>query len=289
MVPHLTEIRARIRAVARPPGPRGPTLVALVALAGLYGAACDAGRSDDASGAGSPADTAATAATAAEADAVPGTLSAAERAAICDTINNSFRCARAIEAAQLPTAERAVRRGDTLLLATVTGDTIRLADEGGDHPDLVRWSYQEHWRDRGWFVVHKQYYEGSGYVLIDDSTANRVAVPDRPIPAPGGRRFAVLSLDLVAGYSPNTVQMWRFPDERRRPPELENEFKPQRWGGIDGSWSDSLTLRFTQHGYCDALDAAVPDQPRAMCDRPAVLTRESGSWDLETGKAVRDG
>lgn len=197
-------------------------------------------------------------------------------AEICDTITNSFRCARAVERRRLPSASGAGRRGDTLFLALETGDTTRLVDFSGDHSDVIHYSYQDHWAEAGQFVVHKQYYEGSQHVLVDDSAGTRTALPDRPIPAPGGTRFAVLSLDLVAGYGPNVLQVWTLADGS---PRRVWETEPSQWGPTDGRWLDSTTLRFTQHGYCDQLGGTT----RAMCDRFATLRKAGGDWHLEIG------
>ena len=195
---------------------------------------------------------------------------------ICDTINNSFRCARAVESRQLPRSERAMRRGDTLFLALESGDTMRLEDEGSERraDQVVYYSYQDHWPDPGFFVVHRQYYEGSEFVLVQDSTGRRTGVPDRPLRSPNGHRFAVLSLDLVAGYGPNVLQIWEL-DEGQ--PERAWETEPSQWGPRSGRWADSTTLRFVQHGYCDELGGSG----RRMCDREAVLRRTGDEWHLE--------
>lgn len=197
--------------------------------------------------------------------------------AICDTINNSLRCARAVEAHRLPDAPRAERRGDTLLLALNAPDTVRLVDQGSERnaDEVVLYSYQDHWTRAGYFVIQKQYYEGSEFLLVNDSTGRRTALPDRPLRAPGAQRFAVLSLDLVAGYGPNVLQVWEMEDGR---PARVWETEPSQWGPRSGRWADSTTLRFVQHGYCDQLGGSG----RGMCDREAVLRRANYEWHLET-------
>ncbi len=199
---------------------------------------------------------------------------------VCDTLTNSFDCARAVEDLQLPDAEGVARRGDTLVLVLVAGDTLRLVDEAGDHSDVVYYSYQGRWREPGHYLVHRQYYEGADHLLVDDSTGEQTVVPDRPLRAPDGRRFAVLSLDLVAGYGPNTLQIWSFEDGRT--PVREWETEPDQWGPTDGVWRDASTLRFTQQGFCEALGG----RGRDMCERPALLRHRGGDWHLEAGSEV---
>jgi hypothetical protein len=214
--------------------------------------------------------------TAADTTAVDSTF-AAIRAAACDTIDNSFDCARAIEARRLPGADRVWRAGDTLVLRLRGGDTLRLVDRASGDPAVREYhSFQERWADRGMFLIQKQYYEGSEYLLVDDGTGSVTRLPNWPIRAPDGDRFAVLSLDLVAGYGPNTLQVWTFD---RGTPTREWETEPSQWGPREGHWASADTLRFTQHGYCDQLGG----EGRGMCDRPAALFNEGGTWHLSEG------
>ena len=202
--------------------------------------------------------------------------------AICDTINNSFRCARAVERRMLPGADRATRQGDTLFLALETADTVTLVDDSVEAGEVTYYSYQDHWRGdaggAGWFVVQKQYYEGSEYLVINDSTGERTTIPNRPLLAPDRERFAVLSLDLEAGYGPNVLQVWSLGGDG---PERVWQTEPDAWGPADGDWADATTLRFTQHGYCDRMGMSG----QGMCERPATLTRAGGDWNLDVEAA----
>lgn len=203
---------------------------------------------------------------AADDSALPG---GADALALCDTIDNSFRCARAIEAARLPTAPRAERRGDTLVLGLAAGDTARLVDRPGEGGGVAYFSYQDHWPE-GWFVVQEQHYEGSEFLLIDDGTGDRTSVPDRPLRAPGGERFAVLSFDLAAGYAPNTLQVWRL--EEAGPTRVWS-IEPETWGPTDGRWTGPETLMFTRR--CGPGQPGSPD-----CGGTDTLRRVDGAWSL---------
>ena len=206
---------------------------------------------------------------------------AALRAAVCDTIDSSLDCARAIEAHRLPDAAGVARSGDTLMLRLRTGDTVRLADRSsGEHPVRTYHSYQDHWAEPGLYVIRKQYYEGSEFLLVDDSTGTKTRLPAWPVRAPSGGRFAVFSLDLVAGYGPNTLQIWTIEDGT---PTLTWESEPSQWGPVAGSWASGDTLRFTQYGYCDQLGR----EGRDMCERRAVLHHEGGTWHLAVGDELR--
>ncbi|HSH46028.1 MAG TPA: hypothetical protein VK966_09240, partial [Longimicrobiales bacterium] len=188
---------------------------------------------------------------------------------LCDTIRNSFRCARAVEEAALPETPLAERRGDTLLLR-LDGDSVRLVDEPGEG-DAVHFSFQAHWPEHGYYLVQQQYYEGSAYLLVDDNTGDRTPVPARPLLAPGGDLFAVLSYDLEAGYNPNTLQVWRFTEEG---PGLEYETQPDTWGPTNGRWTGPGTLEFTR--------ACPPGaQEGTECGGRATVTSSGEDWILE--------
>lgn len=236
-------------------------------------------------GGGAAGDDSAATATA-SVDSMPATPTtpAPDPAVVCDTIDNSFRCARAIEAAQLPRTPRASRRGDTLLLALASwapgtagsaGDTVRLVDRPGEGGGVVYFSFQDHWVDRGWFVVQEQHYEGSEYLLIHHATGEWTRLPARPLLAPGGDRFAVLSFDLAAGYAPNTIQVWRL-DEGE--PTLEWQVDPDAWGPTDGRWVDEDTLIFSRR--------CGPDPSTGVeCDSRATLRRSQDSWVIAPAEA----
>lgn len=194
------------------------------------------------------------------------------RAAVCQDITNSFECARAIEARQLPDAD-AERRGDTLTLALARGDTLRLVDVRGDASEVIHYSYQMRWLDRGLVLLQVQYYEGSEYLLVDTPTGERTRLPHWPLLAPDRQSFAVLSFDLEAGYGPNTLQIWEL---RSGTPSLEWSVEPEEWGPADGRWENASTLRFVQRGYCGDPGGLG----REFCDRPARVTLDEGGWTL---------
>lgn len=197
----------------------------------------------------------------------------ADPSAVCNTIDNSFRCARAIEAVQLPRSDRVARRGDTLRLALEAGDTVRLVDRPAEGSDALLFSYQDHWADAGWFVVHEQHYEGSEFLLIGEAAGERVRVPARPLPAPDGERFAVLSFDLEAGYAPNTLQIWRLNEGEAT---LEWAIEPDTWGPVGGRWMGPETLMFTRR--CGPLSESAAD-----CGAVATLRRDATAWTFDPG------
>ncbi len=66
-------------------------------------------------------------------------------------------------------------------------------------------------------VVEIRYYEGRGFVLLDDRTAARNRVCGLPVVSPSGHRFACGDTDIAYG-SPG-IEIWRVTPER-----IEKEF-----------------------------------------------------------------
>lgn len=194
-------------------------------------------------------------------------------AAVCEDLTNSFECARAIEARQLPDSD-AERSGDTLTLALEGGDSVQLVDVRGDASDVVHYSYQMRWAELGLVLVQVQYWEGSEYLLVDRATGERTRLPHWPLLGPEGRRFAVLSFDLEAGYGPNTLQIW---DLGSGTPALEWSVEPEDWGPAEGRWENPTTLWVLRRGYCEA----GPGPGRDFCDRPARVVLDEAGWALE--------
>lgn len=189
---------------------------------------------------------------------------------LCDTIRNTLRCARAVEEAALQETDRVRRQGDTLLVR-LSDDTLRLIDRPGEGSDVIHFSFQAHWPDRGFYLIHQQYYEGSAHLLVNDATGQRTTIPDRPLRGPDGQRFAVLSFDLEAGYNPNTLQIWRFDGDA---PAMEWETNPDTWGPVDGRWLGPRSLEFTR---------ACPPGGRegTECGGRAVVSSTGEDWVLE--------
>jgi hypothetical protein len=88
-------------------------------------------------------------------------------------------------------------------------------------------------------------YEGSEFLLVDAKTTNQTHLIGRPVLAPDGTRLAAASLDLVAGYNANGVQIWELLEQG---PVLAWEVSGgMSWGASELRWMDDSTLDFTMH------------------------------------------
>ena len=129
---------------------------------------------------------------------------------LCATINNTERCAQAIEASYAGRSESRLfsRVGDTLEVLTPR-KTFRL--KNNENPDGdVSYHYLAYLARSGIHVVHMQYGEGDDFAVIGDrDNASRV-VSGFPITSPDDKKFFSYNVAGEAQYTPDALEVWRI-------------------------------------------------------------------------------
>ncbi|HKZ03297.1 MAG TPA: hypothetical protein VI750_06505 [Pyrinomonadaceae bacterium] len=164
---------------------------------------------------------------------------------LCAGIDNSYECAQAIERHQLQKSEYspAVKRaGSSLRLQLRSGRSVSLRDfqKRGDEASVVKYSFRDYLRDLGYFLIHRQFYEGDDYLMIQDTTGRRYELQNVPVVSPDKRRLVTASNGISGGYNANALQIWRL---TLRGMVLEQTIEPNDWGPSDAEWIDNLTIR----------------------------------------------
>jgi hypothetical protein len=201
-------------------------------------------------------------------------LSNAKAASLCANIFNTYECAKAVERFQLGQAEYkpyAARSGKSLELTLRNGGRVTFLDAGKD-ADSVFYCLREYLPEVGYFVLHRQYYEGNSYVLVDDRQGSQFDVNGLPVVSPDLRRMVMTSFDLEAGYLPNMLLILRRDDAGL---QTEASFSPQDWGPSDAVWVDGETIRFTMNH--------PTNEPGSYRKVPGRAVFRGGKWALETG------
>lgn len=113
--------------------------------------------------------------------------------------------------------------------------------------------------------------EGWSALLIPSSEQATLRLPGLPLFSPDGQYFAVLSLDIDAGYKPNTVQIWQ-----RRNGRFEKSYEladfPEDGGPLHIRWTSPDSLH---------VQVITPDQLyNGNTDNPITLTitKTSQGW-----------
>lgn len=187
----------------------------------------------------------------------------------CDNAVETEGCVAAMEAELMArSAGRVARRGDTLRVRTDDGHTVPLVTDRTEGERYVSYRYEGRVEPLAASLVSVHFYEGGTYVLVSDATGDQTHLIGPPLVAPDGSRFAALGLDLVAGYDPNGVQIWRVTEHG---PRLEwGLMGGESWGASDGVWRGPATLEFTRHAIVPPNPEPVPQRMRLVIEGPGL-------------------
>lgn len=194
--------------------------------------------------------------------------------AICAGIDNSYECAQAIERQQLQKPENAsaaIRAGTSLRLQLRNGRSLPVKDfqKRGDEASVIKYSFRDYLRDIGYFLLHRQFYEGDDYVMIQDTTGHRFELQDLPVVSPDRLRVVTASNGINGGYNANAIQIWRL---SKRGMVLEQTIAPKGWGPSDAEWTESLTIRVVK---------SLPVTGEIEAPKGTATLRFRGRWQLE--------
>ncbi|HEX2095340.1 MAG TPA: hypothetical protein VHG28_23290, partial [Longimicrobiaceae bacterium] len=129
----------------------------------------------------------------------------------CGSREDAEVCAAEVERAALArSGGRARRSGGRLEIAAAGGRVIPLANDTTEGERYVRYRYREYLEEIGYHLVEVGFYEGGGFVLVSAATGDETHLHGSPVVSPDRARFVAVSVDLVAGYDPNGIQVWRL-------------------------------------------------------------------------------
>lgn len=204
--------------------------------------------------------------------ATPSPASAADPYRRCedlpDTADTDACVARTEEGLLAASGGQARREGPRLVFRGSGGGSLALEDDATEGDRFVRHRYLGPLPGIGQHLVRMDFYEGGGWLLVGAATADRTYVSGPPVVAPDRGRFVTASVDLVAGYDPNGIQVWSL---ARGGPRLEWGLDGgDAWGASDPVWIDARTVEFTRH----VADTGDPDRAREV--RTRLVLREDG-------------
>lgn len=176
-------------------------------------------------------------------------------------------CNQLIEARQLEHYSRFVRRlGESLILRLTTGDSLVLSNNRVNGEGCVVYSFRLHFREIGYFLIQRAFYEGWDYLMISDKTGKEVAIDGLPVLSPDMSRFVTTVTDLIAGYRPNRVQIWNFTVSGIIS-EWSSDSGPNS-GFDDAVWIDSVSI---------GLNKVVGETDKKI---PALLKKGNNGWEF---------
>jgi hypothetical protein len=174
-------------------------------------------------------------------------------------------CVTATEGRLLASAGGRVRRAaDRLLFEGTGGGSLALQDDRSEGDRTVLHRYAGWLPEIGQHLVQTSFYEGGGWLLVDGASTSQTHVIGPPVAAPDRTRFVATSVDLVAGYGPNGIQVWSMAQGF---PRLEwGVDGGDAWGASDAVWTGPRTVEFTRHVNA----TGDPDRTRRVRTRLTV-------------------
>ena len=192
----------------------------------------------------------------------------AETSACPDSPEYARCMARAEATAIAATGGRVERKGDTLVIRGTERSRLALGNVREPESATRVFRYERFVPEIGAHLVEIGHYEGGGWLLVDARTANQMHVLGRPVVSPGRTRFAAAGLDLVAGYDPNGVQVWRVTEHG---PRLELGIEGgDQWGVSGLAWAGEDVLYFTRHDPTPDPERTLQRRMRLKLDGPGL-------------------
>jgi hypothetical protein len=182
--------------------------------------------------------------------------------------------ARAEETPHLPATGAAdvARTAWNRLEITAADGTRRVFADSVDEGRLL-WLHVFHGRlapIEAYVVERRLIPEGWEFVVVEGASGRMTTVDVPPVASPDGRRFVTANQDLIAGYLPNRIRVYRMEVSG---PVLEWEHEPQTWGAASPVWEDARTIRLAWGVLTE--DYHVEDRPT-----PLYLDLTASGWAL---------
>lgn len=179
---------------------------------------------------------------------------------ICSGIDNSYNCAKAVEADRFRKGIAGVsRNGRDLVIKVGASQATVFQDVGrGESTRGARYSYVDYFPSIRSHVVYVQYYEGGDFLLVDKDSGRKVPIWSIPIPSPDSSRF--MTATAAIAYGSNGLQVWRMTPEG---PVLEWSHEATGWGPGAVQWLDGSTIAVSTDGLADEVTLPA-DFPKSI-------------------------
>lgn len=147
---------------------------------------------------------------------------------ICKNIDNSYKCAQAIENYQQKHwGQYFTRKNGQMELALMNGGNIFLKDTD-DTPTtapekVLLYSFRDYIQSIGYFLIHVQTYEDFSYLMISAKSGKRFDIPAPPHLSPSNARFVAVS---AKDYGFNGIEIWKITLDTL---QLEWRYEPKEY------------------------------------------------------------
>ena len=132
---------------------------------------------------------------------------------------------------------------DSLIFTSINKKEISLTNNLNEEEDYEKYSYIQNLSDiKQWLIsgVYNEYYD---YILIDQNSGEKIAMPGLPIVSPNKKLIISGNSDLVAAFTFNGLELYKYENKKLTKvatKELAN------WGANEIKWIDDSTLLIKQ-------------------------------------------
>jgi hypothetical protein len=175
----------------------------------------------------------------------PNGRETAQLDSLCKNIFNSYECAQTIEKFQLRHyAEYVTRKDGRLEISLKSGEVKVFKDTLSESYTDVAYSFRAYLKAIGYFLIAVQFYEGGGYLMINDNTGKEFFILDLPTISPSKQRL--VSSSNYAEIEDSGIQIWRLTSNEM---VLEWSIESADWGAKNAIWLDDKTISLTKVDY----------------------------------------
>jgi hypothetical protein len=167
---------------------------------------------------------------------------------LCKGINNSMECAEKIENYQFKKGVSGVSRtGKKLIIVLQSGKKIIFTDSEPDDSNGKWYQYREYFSSITCHLIHLQYYEGEGYIVLNANNGKYEIIEHIPSISPGRIRIAVIS--YCDAYCNPGIEIYKLTDK-----DIIKEYsRPSKeyWFSGNLQWLDDNNIKVTIKVWSD--------------------------------------
>lgn len=192
---------------------------------------------------------------------------------ICDNVSLDFSCAQKVEKEFLKIySDLATKTDEHKLSLKLKNGSIKTYTDvlSEDYSTAVSYSFIGYPDGLNYYVLRLQYYEGCGFILVDQNDGKEYAVADLPVMSPDKKTFACVHADVAAKYNSNAIQIWHILEGRL---VLAYELNPKQWGPSSAIWKDRDHLEITsvKYDWNNFKEVKLPNQ---------TVSLTNGRWTI---------
>jgi hypothetical protein len=186
---------------------------------------------------------------------------------LCKGDNSSTECAERIENYQFKKGVSDVSRKGKQLIIALKGEKKNIFTDSEPDDSNGRWyRYREYLSSIKYHLIHLQYYEGGGYVLLNANNGKYKVIENIPVISPDKTRIAVIS--YCDAYCSPGIAIMRITDE-----DIISEFslKPEYWASGKLQWVNDNNIKVN-------IEIPVYDKETKFLKKTFYIYRLKNGW-----------